>query len=120
MTAGTAPGLALPEELLLLSFDPATGRKLCRHRFLQYGVAGAVLSELEPAGRIVAEHGRPAVANPVPPQDPLPAAALASLPPPGKVRAGQGPRAMRRLVREEWTALAVRRNVQRDRSVDGS
>jgi Golgi phosphoprotein 3 (GPP34) len=87
-----APGLALPEELLLLSFDPVSGRKLCRWRFLEYGVAGAVLAELEWAGRIVEDHGRPAVVNPLPPADPLLAMAMASLPAPGKGRAGRGPR----------------------------
>ncbi|MEU2868933.1 GPP34 family phosphoprotein [Streptomyces olivoreticuli] len=123
MTAGTAPGLTLPEELLLLSFDPVTGRRLCRRRFLMYGVAGAVLAELELAGRIVAEHGRPAVTNPVPPQDPLLAAALASLPPPGKGRGGRGPRTTRwvrtasRHLEEPWLRRLVERGALRAESV---
>ncbi|MFI1797660.1 GPP34 family phosphoprotein [Streptomyces sp. NPDC020379] len=120
---GAAPGLTLPEELLLLSFDPVTGRKLCRHRFLQYGVAGAVLAELELAGRIVEEHGRPTVTSPVPPSDPLLAMALATLPAPGKGRSGRGPRAaawVRRVSRrleEPWLRRLVERGALRPERV---
>ncbi|MFF4532898.1 GPP34 family phosphoprotein [Streptomyces sp. NPDC001407] len=123
MTGYTAPGLTLPEELLLLSFDPATGRRLCRHRFLQYGVAGAVLAELELAGRIVAEYDHPAVTNPVPPEDPLLAMALATLPPPGKGRAGRGPRAVTwvrrtsRRLEEPWLRRLVERGALRPEQV---
>lgn len=41
------PGLTLPEELLLLALDPQRGKPYCRNRFLEYGMAGAVLAELE-------------------------------------------------------------------------
>ncbi|MEU6083456.1 GPP34 family phosphoprotein [Streptomyces sp. NPDC047108] len=78
--------VTLAEELLLLALDPATGRPRCRPRFLQYGLAGAVLAELEAAGRIVEDHGRIALANPVPIGDPLLDDALASLPDPRKSR----------------------------------
>ncbi|MEV8478698.1 GPP34 family phosphoprotein [Streptomyces sp. NPDC051173] len=123
MTGRAASDLTLPEELLLLSFDPATGRRLCRHRFLQYGVAGAVLVELELAGRIVEEHGRPTVTNPAPPRDPLLAAAFATLPEPGKGRAGRGPRAtswVRRTSRgleEPWLRRLVERGALRPERV---
>ncbi|MEV4440481.1 GPP34 family phosphoprotein [Streptomyces sp. NPDC049577] len=71
--------LALPEELLLLSLHPETGRKLCRTRFLQYGVAGAVLAELALGGHVAEERGRLVIADPMPPADPLLAAVLAGL-----------------------------------------
>ncbi|WTE38644.1 GPP34 family phosphoprotein [Streptomyces sp. NBC_01618] len=32
--------------------DPQRGKPYCRNRFLEYGVAGAVLAELEFRGRI--------------------------------------------------------------------
>ncbi|MFH8985295.1 GOLPH3/VPS74 family protein [Streptomyces varsoviensis] len=87
-----APDLALPEELLLLAHHPTAGRRLCRSRFLQYGVAGAVLAELQLSGHIVEQGGRITVVNPLPPEEPLLAAALATLPPPGKGREDRGPR----------------------------
>ncbi|MEU8550895.1 GOLPH3/VPS74 family protein [Streptomyces roseoverticillatus] len=88
MTA--APRPTLPEELVLLCFDPVSGRKLMRAGHSSgYGVAGAVLAELRLAGRVVEERGRVRVTNPLPPDDPLLAMAMASLQQPGK---GGGPR----------------------------
>ncbi|MFJ4838272.1 GPP34 family phosphoprotein [Streptomyces sp. NPDC088746] len=85
---GTAP--TLPERLLLLALDPVRGKPYCRGRFLEYGVAGAVLAELELQGRIAEERGRVVVVNPLDPPDPLLAVFLRSLPPPGKSRFGSG------------------------------
>ncbi|WP_326651850.1 MULTISPECIES: GPP34 family phosphoprotein [unclassified Streptomyces] len=85
--------LTLPEELLLLALDPVTGRRHCGRRYLQYGLAGAVLAELELQGRVAEAHGRVTVVNPLPPQDRLSAQILASLPAPGKSRFGDGIRA---------------------------
>lgn len=76
----------LPEELLLLALDPVRGKPLCRGRYLEYGLAGAVLAELELQGRITEEHGRVHVANPLDPPDPLLAVFLRSLPAPAKSR----------------------------------
>ncbi|MEU4212850.1 GPP34 family phosphoprotein [Streptomyces sp. NPDC026206] len=83
MSASSTPGLMLPEELLLLAHAPADGRKLCPPRDLEYGLAGAVLAELELCGQVVAERGRPVAAAPAPPEDLRLARALASLPAPG-------------------------------------
>ncbi|MEU9061541.1 GPP34 family phosphoprotein [Streptomyces sp. NPDC048430] len=94
---GTAP--TLPEELLLLALDPVSGKPYCRGGFLEYGVAGAVLAELELQGRIAEERGRVVVVNPLDPPDPLLAVFLRSLPPPGKSRLGSGISA-RRWVRQ--------------------
>ncbi|MEU6013025.1 GPP34 family phosphoprotein [Streptomyces sp. NPDC047515] len=80
---------ALPEELLLLALDPRRGKPYCRNRFLEYGVAGAVLAELELHGRIAEQLGRIRVISPQAPQDPLLAQVLGSLPAPdGGVLAG--------------------------------
>lgn len=78
--------LTLPEELLLLALDPVTGRRHCRGRYLQFGLAGAALAELELQGRVAEARGRVTVVNPLPPQDPLSAQILARLPAPGKNR----------------------------------
>ncbi|MFC9946445.1 GOLPH3/VPS74 family protein [Streptomyces pratensis] len=83
-------GPTLPEELLLLALDPVRGKPYCRGRFLEYGVAGAALAELELQGRIAVERGRVVVVNPLDPPDPLLAVFLRSLPPPGKNRFGSG------------------------------
>jgi Golgi phosphoprotein 3 GPP34 len=85
--------LTLPEELLLLALDPATGRRHCNRSYLQYGLAGAALAELELQGRVAEARGRVTVVNPLPPLDPLSAQILASLPAPGKSRFGDGIRA---------------------------
>ncbi|MCA6095687.1 GPP34 family phosphoprotein [Streptomyces sp. SCA3-4] len=66
----TDPGLTLPEELLLLAHAPADGKKLCAPRDLAYGLAGAVLAELELRGCVRAKDGRPVTADPVPQADP--------------------------------------------------
>ncbi|MFB4422649.1 GPP34 family phosphoprotein [Streptomyces sp. QL37] len=94
---GTVP--TLPEQLLLLALDPVRGKPYCRGRFLEYGVAGAVLAELELQGRIAEERGRVAVVNPLDPPDPLLAVFLRTLPPPGKSGFGSGVSA-RRWVRQ--------------------
>ncbi|MFF7731051.1 GPP34 family phosphoprotein [Streptomyces sp. NPDC008001] len=118
MTPGP-PVLTLPEELLLLSFDPVSGRRLCGGQALEYGVAGAVLAELELAGRVTEERGRVTVTNPVPPGDPLLAMALAALPPAGKGARGRGPRTVSwvrtasRHLEEPWLARLVKNGALR-------
>ncbi|MBT2384154.1 GPP34 family phosphoprotein [Streptomyces sp. ISL-11] len=108
-------GLTLPEELLLLSFDPASGRKLCTLGALGYGVAGAVLAELRLMGRIAEHYGRPVVLDPRPPGDPLLAMATASLPAAGT----RGPKTHRwvrtaaRHVDELWLVRLVERRALR-------
>ncbi|MFF3402629.1 GPP34 family phosphoprotein [Streptomyces sp. NPDC002659] len=87
--------LTLPEELLLLALDPATGRRHCSRSYLQYGVAGAALAELELQGRVAEARGRVTVVNPLPPQNPLAAQILASLPAPRGSRFGEGVHARR-------------------------
>ncbi|MFE6188157.1 GPP34 family phosphoprotein [Streptomyces sp. NPDC056465] len=82
--------LTLPEELLLLALDPVRGKPYCRGRFLEYGIAGAALAELELQGRTTHERGRVVVVNPLDPPDALLAVFLRSLPPPGKSRSGSG------------------------------
>ncbi|WP_058047645.1 GOLPH3/VPS74 family protein [Streptomyces roseifaciens] len=95
MTAD-APPPTLPEELLLLCYDPGSGRKLMRSGHSSaYGVAGAALAELRLAGRVVEEHGRVRVTKPLPPDDPVLAAAMASLTQPGKDAKRGGPRTAR-------------------------
>lgn len=76
------PEHTLPEELLLLALDPRRGKPYCRNRFLEYGVAGAVLAELELHGVIAEQLGRIRVISPQAPQDPLLAQVLGSLPAP--------------------------------------
>ncbi|MEU6081157.1 GPP34 family phosphoprotein [Streptomyces sp. NPDC047108] len=56
----------LPEELLLLAHDPVTGRELSRTPYIGYGVAAAVLVELERAGRIREDRGRLSLVDPTP------------------------------------------------------
>ncbi|MCX4583545.1 GPP34 family phosphoprotein [Streptomyces sp. NBC_01481] len=87
--------LTLPEELLLLALDPATGRRHCNRSYLQYGLAGAALAELELQGRVAEARGRVTVVNPLPPQNPLSAQILASLPAPRGSRFGDGVHARR-------------------------
>ncbi|MFF9685306.1 GPP34 family phosphoprotein [Streptomyces sp. NPDC014623] len=93
----------LPEELLLLALDPVRGKPYCRGRFLEYGIAGAVLAELELQGRVSEERRRVVVVNPLDPPDPLLAVFLRSLPPPGKGGFGSGAPAGR------WVRQAGRR-----------
>lgn len=64
------PALTLPEELILLTLDPGSGKPLCAAAALAYGAAGAALAELELQGRIREERGRVQVANPLAPADP--------------------------------------------------
>ncbi|MCX4548957.1 GPP34 family phosphoprotein [Streptomyces sp. NBC_01267] len=74
----------LPEELLLLALDPARGKTFCRGRYLEYGMAGAALAELELQGQISESLGKVLVVNPLVPGDPVLAQVLALLPEPGK------------------------------------
>ncbi|MEV6314920.1 GPP34 family phosphoprotein [Streptomyces sp. NPDC051776] len=60
----------LPEELLLLAHDPVTGRELSRAPYIEYGVAGAILAELERAGRVRADGGRLGLVDPAHVGDP--------------------------------------------------
>lgn len=85
--------LTLPEELLLLALDPATGRRHCNRRHLQYGLAGAALAELELRGKVAETRGKVTVVDPLPPQDPLSAQIVKSLPAPDTSRFGGGVRA---------------------------
>ncbi|RKN70805.1 GPP34 family phosphoprotein [Streptomyces klenkii] len=117
MTGG-APALLLPEELLLLCFDPVSGRKLMRAgRSSAYGVAGAALVELRLTGRVVEEGGRLHVTNPLPPEDPLLAMAMASLPQPGKGRGGPRTtawvRSASRHLEEPWLARLAEKGALR-------
>ncbi|MEU0158585.1 GPP34 family phosphoprotein [Streptomyces sp. NPDC006261] len=75
-----APALTLPEELILLTLDPGSGKPLCKAASLAYGTAGAALAELELQGRIRDEYGRVQVVNPLDPADPLLADLLRTLP----------------------------------------
>ncbi|MFI1969432.1 hypothetical protein BLA24_14385 [Streptomyces cinnamoneus] len=85
MNTDGAANLTLAEELLLLAHGPADGKKLCRPRTLEYGLAGAVLAELELRGQVTEDDGRPAVVVPALPPAPDPRLdwALASLTVPG-------------------------------------
>ncbi|MGW1102105.1 GOLPH3/VPS74 family protein [Streptomyces sp. NPDC002540] len=89
------PEHTLPEELLLLALDLRRGKPYCRNRFLEYGVAGAVLAELELHGRVAEHLGRVRVISPQAPQDPLLAQVLGSLPAPdgGGLAGGVGVKA---------------------------
>ncbi|MFJ9851449.1 GPP34 family phosphoprotein [Streptomyces sp. NPDC101150] len=90
MTDMQGPGagaLTLPEELLLLALDPVRGRPMSNPKYLRYGLAGAVLADLEAAGRITVERGdRISVTNPLLTGEPVLDGALAALPDPGKNR----------------------------------
>ncbi|MEV0096544.1 GPP34 family phosphoprotein [Streptomyces sp. NPDC050738] len=99
-----APGLTLPEELLLLALDPVRGKPECRSRFLEYGMAGAALAELELQGRIAEDRRRVAVVMPLPPDDWRLGTVLSTLPPPGKSRFS-GSTSARRWVRQEARAV---------------
>ncbi|MFF8554222.1 GPP34 family phosphoprotein [Streptomyces sp. NPDC015501] len=79
-----ASALTLPEELLLLALDTERGKPLCSRAYLRYGVAGAVLAELELQGRIREERGRVRVVNPLGPAHPLLAPLLGTLGAPAK------------------------------------
>ncbi|MGW9305519.1 MULTISPECIES: GOLPH3/VPS74 family protein [Streptomyces] len=79
-TNPAAPVLTLPEELILLTLNPGSGKPMGEAASLAYGVAGAVLAELELQGRIREEHGRVQVVNPLDPADPRLAALLRTLP----------------------------------------
>ncbi|UQI43036.1 GPP34 family phosphoprotein [Streptomyces sp. HU2014] len=110
-----APGLTLPEELLLLCFHPEDGRRLCMPGALEYGVAGAVLAELRLRGQVMEQYGRPVVLGPAGPRDPLLAMATASLPAAGT----RGPKTHRwvrsaaKHMEEPWLTRLVERRALR-------
>ncbi|MFI2075483.1 MULTISPECIES: GOLPH3/VPS74 family protein [Streptomyces] len=105
MSALPASGLTLPEELLLLAHGPADGKRLAPGRNLQYGLAGAVLAELQLHGLITHEGGRPGRAAGTRPADPRLAQPLADLPAHGakeRKKAHQWIRETSRQVEEPW------------------
>jgi Golgi phosphoprotein 3 len=72
--------LTMPEELLLLMLDDASGRLLDRAMPAgDYALAAAVLSELALAGRLDSDPQRLYVTNPAPTGDPLQDSVLARL-----------------------------------------
>jgi len=76
------PPLTLAEEFTLLSLDHTTGAHLpLMPEALAFGLAGAVLSDLEMAGRISTAGGKVSTVDPVPTGDPIldpPLAAIAA------------------------------------------
>jgi hypothetical protein len=60
------PAVTLPEELMLLALDPVSGKPRVRARHLQYGLAGAVLAELEAVGCVAEDGGRVVPVTPPP------------------------------------------------------
>ncbi|HEV7627878.1 MAG TPA: GPP34 family phosphoprotein [Streptomyces sp.] len=74
----------------MLALDPQRGRPYGSNRYLQYGMAGAALAELELQGWIAESGGRLTVIKPLTPPDPLLAQVLAVLPGPGKRRFAGG------------------------------
>ncbi|MFF5131529.1 GPP34 family phosphoprotein [Streptomyces syringium] len=117
MNHGT-PDLTLPEEVLLLALHPEKGNRLCSARYLGYGMAGAVLAELQLGGHIREDRVRPVVLPGVPPADRRLAGALRSLGEPG----AKAPKTYRwvrtaaRHMEEPWlTGLVERRAVRAER-----
>ncbi|GHJ41732.1 GPP34 family phosphoprotein [Streptomyces sp. TS71-3] len=99
--------LTVPEQMLLLLLDPASGKPRARERFVNYAVTGAALAELEAAGRIVVHRGRIAPAGSGPLGDPLLDMAF------GRFRSGKRPRTVRWIHRNadaigEACALSLR------------
>ncbi|MEU1781283.1 MULTISPECIES: GOLPH3/VPS74 family protein [Streptomyces] len=84
MSTTPSSGLTLPEELILLSHAPSDGKRLCATRNLAYGLAGAVLAELELRGLAAEDRGGPVRVPGIPPADQRLALPLASLPELGK------------------------------------
>ncbi|MFE2373989.1 GPP34 family phosphoprotein [Streptomyces sp. NPDC059398] len=80
----------LPEELLLLALDPRRGKPFCRNRYLEFGMAGAALAELELQGRISEARGKVTVDQPLLPHDPVLGRVLELLPAPEKRKSGGG------------------------------
>ncbi|MYY04761.1 GPP34 family phosphoprotein [Streptomyces sp. ATexAB-D23] len=76
----------LPEELLLLAYDPVEGRALCRPHLLRLGLAGALAAELVLAGRVAVDNDRIIALGAPPVGDALLDAALTGL---AKRRKGQ-------------------------------
>ncbi|GAA2393796.1 hypothetical protein Cme02nite_64570 [Catellatospora methionotrophica] len=68
--------LSLAEQLVLLSYDDATGRPLVPINHIDCGIEGAVLLSLANAGRIVIRRGHVEVADHTPTGDPSQDAAL--------------------------------------------
>ncbi|MCF3961331.1 GOLPH3/VPS74 family protein [Streptomyces fuscigenes] len=65
------PALTLPEELLLLAFDPSSGRPRVRRRHLGYGLAAAALADLEALRCVAEDRGRVVPLAPPPTGEPL-------------------------------------------------
>ncbi|WP_181138734.1 GPP34 family phosphoprotein [Streptomyces sp. Ru73] len=64
---GTPPSeLTLAEELLFLGLDPARSRPRIQFRYFRYGLAAALLADLEAYGSVTEERGRLVVLRPVP------------------------------------------------------
>lgn len=116
------PYLSLPEELLLLGLHPEKGGARVSLRYLEYGVAGAVLAVLDGAGCVERDRSRVRVRTHVPPPaltsgpsaDPVAVRMLAGLPGPGKGREGSIRTAsFIRRTRREATGLYLDRLVER-------
>jgi hypothetical protein len=60
------PDLTLPEELMLLALDPASGTPRVRGRHLRYGVAAAALADLETLRFVAEDRGRVVPLSPPP------------------------------------------------------
>ncbi|MFC6063644.1 GOLPH3/VPS74 family protein [Streptomyces ochraceiscleroticus] len=71
MTTPPATELTMTEELLLLGLHPERSRFRVQRRYLRYGLAAAVLAELEGYGSVAEERGRIVVPRPVPTGRPL-------------------------------------------------
>ncbi|MFI8998535.1 GPP34 family phosphoprotein [Streptomyces sp. NPDC053542] len=71
MTTPPATGLTMAEELLLLGLHPERSRFRVQPRYLRYGLAAAVLAELEGYGSVAEERGRIVVPRPLRTGQPL-------------------------------------------------
>ncbi|MBZ4015705.1 GOLPH3/VPS74 family protein [Streptomyces purpurogeneiscleroticus] len=71
MTTPAAGELTMAEELLLLGLHPERSRFRVQTRYLRYGLAAAVLAELEGHGSVAEERGRMVVPHPLPTGRPL-------------------------------------------------
>ncbi|MER7394722.1 GPP34 family phosphoprotein [Streptomyces sp. NPDC000151] len=71
MTMPPATELTMAEELLLLGLNPDRSRFRVRSPYLRYGLAAAVLAELEEYGSVAEERGRIVVPRPLRTGQPL-------------------------------------------------
>ncbi|MFJ6696133.1 GPP34 family phosphoprotein [Streptomyces sp. NPDC091272] len=123
------PQLSLPEEVLLLGLHPERGGMRVSRSYVEYGVAGAVLAELELAGCVEQDRGRVQVRTPVPPPalttgptaNLVAVQVLAGLPGPGKgrhggIRTASFVRRTRREVTGQYLDLLVQRGALRRES----